>query len=90
MGDEKRERRWEELKRARKLVRDTKFCITCDEPDATLALIRIVKAIRENKFQLFQLSDFVDRINTLASDHREDENYLKVLEEIVNAVKECC
>lgn len=90
MGDDQREQRRQELKQAQNKLKNSNVSFICDDPGDTLALVRVINAIRHDGYQLFKLAQFVDDLNDLAQKNHANENYIKALEDVAKAAKGAC
>lgn len=90
MGDDQREQRRQELKQAQNKLKNSNVSFICDNPEDTLALVRVINAIRHDGYQLFKLAQFVDDLNDLAQKNHANENYIKALEDVAKAARGAC
>lgn len=87
MGEEERKERQEGLRQAQNYVIKNDFQIICNNPEATVSIIRIINAIRNEGYQLYKMGQVIDEIDKLATEHRSNYDYLDMLDDVTQALK---
>lgn len=84
-----------ELKEAQKIIKDGGFSLVCSDPEATLAVMRVINAMKKDEYQLFQKAKLLDGINELAvkATHEkcvvEASVYLIAICDIIELINDC-
>lgn len=84
-----------ELKEAQKIIKNGGFNLVCSDPEATLAVIRVINAMKKDGYQLLRAAKLLDGMNELAvkATHEKCEveavAYLKAIYDVIEIIDDC-
>lgn len=84
-----------ELKEAQKIIKDGGFNLVCSNPEATLAVMRVLNAMKKDGYQLLRTVKLLDGMNELAvkAAHEKCEveaaAYLKAIYDTIEIINDC-